>query len=237
MNVPDKIVIECPQCSNQYEIEVAAISEAGTNLKCSSCEHEWAVKKVIETDPPSDQETEQKPQQEEKSDSNNLAASNREANLSRKPEYNLLSRGGCLLNFVLIPVIFFMFGAFVVASRHEIINVVPAINTVYEMWGIKTPQTHLSIVSSEAILTTEGDKEVLRITGEIANTGKELVSSLPLRVVLLNASKQIIAEKFVTLSPSDFSLGAKWKYQVDFNEPPSDWHSHEVSFVGVSRVQ
>lgn len=234
MNAPDKVIIECPHCSNQYEVGVAAISEEGTNLKCTACGHEWAVKKVVEPASQDNQETKPKlsepitPSQNE---------SPKEGNREKRSEKKPVSPSGCLVFFALIPVLSFLFGAFVVASRDEIIRVVPPISSVYEAWGIQTPQLHLSVVSSEATLDTTEEGPILKITGEIANTGVEQVNALPIRVVLRDESNQKIAEKFATLSPTDLSAGASWQYKIEFRDPPSNWHTHEVAIVGVSRVR
>ena len=114
MNVPDKIVIECPQCSNRYEIEVAAISEEGTNLKCASCEHEWAVKKVVEQATPTNTETEKKPKTEEntkpKTPSIPFQRKKPDESKLKKPEFKSVSLSGCTVFFVLIPILSFLFG-------------------------------------------------------------------------------------------------------------------------------
>lgn len=230
MNAPDKVIIECPQCSNQYEVGVAAISEEGTNLKCTACGHEWAVKKVVEEN----QETEPKPSEPITPSRNE---SSKEGDREKRSEKKPVSPSGCLVFFGLIPILSFLFGAFVVASRHEIIRVVPPISSVYEAWGIQTPQSHLSVVSSDATLETTEEGPILRITGEIANKGVEQVNALPIRVALRDESNQKIAEKFATLSPTDLSAGALWQYEIEFKDPPSNWHTHEVTIVGVSRVR
>lgn len=241
MNVPDKIVIECPQCSNRYEIEVAAISEEGTNLKCASCEHEWAVKKVVEQATPTNTETEKKPKTEEntkpKTPSIPFQRKKPDESKLKKPEFKSVSPSGCTVFFVLIPILSFLFGAFVVASRQDIIRVVPAVNSIYEAWGIKTPQSHLKVLSSEAKLETIGEDTVLKITGEISNMGSEQVNTLPIRVDLLDKSDRKLMEKFATISSPEFSAGSILQYEVEFKDPPSNWHSHEVTIVGVSRSQ
>ena len=241
MNVPDKIVIECPQCSNQYEIEVAAISEDGTNLKCASCEHEWAVKKVVEQAPQADKETVEKPKPERytkpKTPRNPFQREKQAESNPKKSEFKSVSLSGCTIYVAIIPLLSFLFGAFVVASRQDIIRVVPAINSIYEAWGIKTPQSHLKVLSSEAKLEKNGEDTVLKITGEISNTGSEQVNTLPIRIDLLDKSNRKLMEKFATLSSPDLNAGSILRYEVEFEDPPSDWHSHEVTIVGVSRSQ
>lgn len=241
MNIPDKILIKCPQCSNQYEIEVDSISEEGTNLKCASCDHEWAVKKVVEPAQQNNQDQADKdPKPDNKPNPNDPSVPYRRSNQnaddpSKKTATKQVSLGGCMIYGVLVPVFFFVFGAFVVASRQSIINVMPAISSVYELWGIKTPQSHLTVVSSEASLINEYESTTLIISGLIANKGIGLVNSMPVRVALLDDSGQKLAEKYVTLSQAELAPGSTWEYKVEFRNPPPNWHSHEVTIVGVSR--
>lgn len=209
------MIITCPSCRTRFEIAPAALGSAGRTVRCSQCSERWFVDPFTETAPAP-------PLAAVPVDSPPIGLA---PNPNGQPK-----RRGTLIGWLLAALSVLLLTAAVV-GRNEIAARLPAAVPLYQELGLSLElPLGMEFRELSSLQRQDAGRQVLVVTGEIANVSGQQREVPPIRVALLDAERQEL--DFGLFDPPQPSLqpGALARFEVELGAPPPEASDYSVSF-------
>lgn len=209
------MIITCPSCHTKFEIAPSALGSAGRTVRCSSCGARWFVDRFADAAPTPP-----------------LAA----APPMALPEGLAVAaageprRRGTLAGWLLATLALLLLTA-AVAGRNEIAARLPAAVPFYRGLGLSIDlPIGMEFRQLSSAQRAENGRQVLVVSGEIANVSTQERELPPIRVALLDSTQQEL--DFGLFDPPQAALepGALTRFEVQLGPPPPEASNFTVSF-------
>ncbi len=229
------MIISCPNCSTTYKVDDATLGPQGKSVRCSNCEHQWhqqpAPAPTPAPEPIPEPEPEPKedppPSQEELDD---MFGDDAEP----EPIDSLIGdddEGGINIGLIFLLLVIGVLGAGYFL-RDTVQELVPQSKPIYEMIGIGEPLgTGLEFQDVRSQRSTEGEVDVLNVTGTVVNISDSPRDVPMIRVSLLSGEKEEI--QFLNLTPDMAQIppGEKMDFKGVVMDPAATARRLEVTFT------
>ncbi len=210
------MIITCPSCHTKFEIAPSALGSAGRTVRCSSCGARWFVDRFIDAAPSLPPLPAGPP----------IAPADFHAAATEgEPR-----RRGNLAGWLLATLAVLLLTA-AVAGRNEIAARLPATAPLYRGLGLSIDlPIGMEFRQLSSAQRAEHGRQVLVVSGEIANVSTQERELPPIRVALLDSTQREL--DFGLFDPPQAALGpgALTRFEVQLGPPPPEASNFTVSF-------
>lgn len=210
------MIITCPSCHTRFEIAPSALGSAGRTVRCSSCGARWFVDRFTDAAPAPPIPAHQPMRPPEGLATTAVAGEPR--------------RRGTLAGWLLATLAVLLLTAAVV-GRNEIAARLPAAVPLYRGLGLSVDlPIGMEFRQLSSAQRAENGRQVLVVSGEIANVSTQARELPPIRVALLDSTRQEL--DFGLFDPPQPALGpgALTRFEVQLGPPPPEASNFTVSF-------
>ena len=248
------MIITCPNCETQFNVDAAAFVPNGRAVRCAKCSHKWTQRPPEDAEAPGeavDDAPAAAPEpprvaEAEDDDGDDPGAADDEfdddediPDIVERPVVpeGAAPRGrgriaaiGARAALVLV-VVAVLGGAFF--AREQIVDVWPPSGQLYALIGfpVASPYDGLEIGQPALKQTREGESTVLEVSGEIANNSAEIREVPRLRVALLNVRGDEITNWSFTATATALAPGDATGFTTSYRDPPDNARGVEVTFA------
>jgi predicted Zn finger-like uncharacterized protein len=210
------MILTCPQCSNRYHVEPAALGARGRTVRCANCGERWSVKpppdtpQVVGLGPPAPPEVPRM----------TIAAHEQSGHRSAA---SLVGWSSAAVVILLVA------GA--VIGRNEIVAGFPATAAIYEKLGLPViADLGLQFADIKSTRVQEGGIWVLVVEGAIVNTTSSDRSVPPIRVTLLDGGGRQLQEELFRAKEPHLEPGTKTSFSGRLVSPADQARNFSVTF-------
>lgn len=232
------MIVHCPNCQTRYNLTPKQLGPTGRKVRCIKCSHEWHQ-------PPAEEEPEETPAPEAPAEETPKAARQPEPTPAEQPPLppenpqikstiekdvseakNRMQKRiiiSMMTSIIVLAVVF----ALIFALRGPLMKSVPALQAVYDVFGMRTMEpvettssTGLIIGDIERVLAEDDGITVLIFTGTITNTTGVDVPVVAPRVSILD-EQGIELDSFPALAHKKYlKPGEQTTWVCRFFDPP-----------------
>ena len=246
------MIITCPNCETQFNVDAAAFIPNGRTVRCAKCSHKWTQRPPEGTeapdepddDAPADTPVEASP---DRDDDDSVDDDRDDDDLDDEDIPDIVERpvvpdaapprrrgraaaigGWAALVLVVVAV---LGGAFF--ARVEIVGLWAPASQLYSLIGfpVASPYDGLDIGVPALKQTRDGESTVLEVSGEIANNSAEVRDVPRLRVALLNVRGDEITNWSFTATAAALAPGDATGFSTSYRDPPENARGVEVTFA------
>ena len=246
------MIITCPNCETQFNVDAAAFIPNGRTVRCAKCSHKWTQRPPDEASEPAaeppdiaaavaaavdEEEPEAAPPappvEDDFDDDEEIPEIVErpvvpEAEPPRRRGRAAAIGGWAALVLVIVAV---LGGAFL--ARERIVDLWAPAGQLYSLIGfpVANPWDDLEIGAPALKQMRESDSTVLVVSGEIANTSAEVREVPRLRVSLLNVRGNEITDWSFTATATELAPGDATSFTTRYRDPPPNARRVEVTFA------
>ncbi|MEZ5864783.1 MAG: DUF3426 domain-containing protein [Geminicoccaceae bacterium] len=219
------MIITCPSCATRYTIPPESLGAEGRMVRCTACGHRW----FVGHEPPAPAEPEVPPPPLD--DAPPLPPAT-EARPGQQPAGSTGATVGWL---GVLLVLLILTG--LVLGRNEVVALVPEAGPIYQRMGLPVTREiglELRGVVSERLDEADsgatGERDRLRIAGDVVNVSGTERSVPPVRVALLDAARDEIAVHLVEVPQKTLADGDSTRFELLLDDPPEAASNFSVTF-------
>jgi len=222
------MILTCPSCGTRYQTDRARIAPSGCNVRCAKCQTVW-FQTALESDVDIDPEISDLPRAAQASTPPGPGAA-RETGEKRR-------RGGGIrwaLVAVWLGLLGFV-GSFVWAAieyRQEIARVWPQSAALYAYLNLPVNTRGLAFVELNHQKVTEGDGDVLQITGRVVNVADRALPVPEIYVSLHDGEERELYGWTFNSGVTTLAPGQSQAFMTRLPNPPLDSRRADIRFVG-----
>lgn len=254
------MLIVCPSCASQYELDAAKLGPEGRKVRCANCKTSWHVEPGAFPEPPSEAETQALLAEELEraaaidAEITALAAEAGEQGVSKEPPAveappaaapkrrgrssakprkasgGFLHRGGAGLPAAAALVGLALLGG-VVWQRDAAVRAAPQLAGLFEKIGMPVNVRGLSFSSIESGLVADGQNRFLVVEGDVTNVTKSK-ASVPLIEVAVKDAGGATLYTWTTEPPrASLEPAELVRFRARLASPPEQGQSVRVRFT------
>lgn len=237
------MILTCPECATRYQADASQFAPDGRKVRCAKCGHVWhqaapqpepeaaledtGITAEPETEPEAPPTREAyapppTPRVEPK-----LAAG--PSGFSSRPP--LLERLGLGVGWAALAAMVLVIGWAGVHYRQSIARLWPQSSSLYASLGMRVNTRGLEFRDKTAHFETDGQQDVLVITGHLLNTTSRMLSVPAIRVALMDADKHELYHWNFSAGVSTLHPGQQATFHTQLVKPPPTARNIELSFA------
>ncbi len=239
------MILTCPECTTRYQTDASQFAPDGRKVRCAKCSHVW-FQAPPQPEPEADLEiTHVEPEPEAEPEP--VAAPRREAfapaprvepapaarsRLPARP--GRLGQLGIGAGWVVLVLIVLGVGWSGYRYRQSIASVWPQSSSLYAAIGMRVNTRGLEFRDRNAHFETDGQQDVLVITGHLLNTTSRELSVPAIRVSLMDADKRVLYHWSFSAGISMLHPGQQATFHTQMTSPPPAARNIELSFAAAA---
>ena len=235
------MILTCPECTTRYQTDASQFAPDGRKVRCAKCGHVWfQAPPAPEPEAGLEDEAVAPPEPEE---AEPVAAPKREAfaptpraeapparsRFATRPP--ILERLGLVAGWAALAVIVLAVGWSGVHYRKSIASLWPQSSSLYAAVGMRVNTRGLEFQDRSAHYETDGQQDVLVITGHLLNTTSRELSVPPIRVSLMDADKRELYHWSFSAGVSTLHPGQIATFHTQLPSPPAAARDIELRFA------
>ncbi|HTW33676.1 MAG TPA: MJ0042-type zinc finger domain-containing protein [Rhizomicrobium sp.] len=235
------MILTCPECTTRYQTDASQFAPDGRKVRCAKCGHVW-FQAAPQPEPEAGLEEESVTPPEPEAEP--AAAPKREAYApprveavaspargrfsSRPPLLGTLVIGA---GWVLLGVIVLGVGWSGLHYRQSIASLWPQSSSLYADLGMQVNTRGLEFHDKTAHFETDGQQDVLVITGHLLNTTSRELSVPAIRVSLMDADRHELYHWNFSAGISILHPGQLATFHTQLSSPPAAARAIELRFA------
>ncbi len=241
------MIITCPNCETQFNVDAAAFIPNGRTVRCAKCSHKWTQRPPEGDEAPAgaaDDEPSPAPapapaatppdaEDDDLDDDEDIPEIVERPVVPDAAPPRRRSRAAAIGSWaaLVLVVVAILGGAFF--ARQPIVGLWPPAGQLYALIGfpVASPYDGLEIGEPALKQTREGESTVLVVSGEIANTSEDVREVPRLRVALLNVRGDEITNWSFTATAAALAPGDATGFTTSYRDPPENARGVEVTFA------
>ena len=241
------MILTCPECTTRYQTDASQFAPDGRKVRCAKCGHVW-LQMPPAPEPDADLEVRHvEPEPEAESEPEPAAAAPRREAFAPAPRVEpaaaaasrsrLPARPGRLeqvvigVGWVMLAVLVLGVGWSGLHYRQNIAAVWPQSSSLYATMGMRVNTRGLEFHDKTAHFESDGQQDVLIITGHLLNTTSRELSVPAIRVSLMDADKRVLTHWNFTAGIAMLHPGQQATFHTQLASPPPAARNIELSFA------
>ncbi|WP_293807639.1 zinc-ribbon domain-containing protein [uncultured Bosea sp.] len=254
------MLIVCPSCASQYELDAAKLGPEGRKVRCAGCKTSWHVEPTAFPEPPSAAETQallaeeleraasieaeitaiaaEGARQDEAGEAPAVEAPpaagpkrrGKPSGKARKAPGAILRRGGAGLPAVAALAGLVLLGG-VVWQREAAVRAAPQLAGLFEKIGMPVNVRGLSLSSIESGLVEDGQNRFLVVEGDVTNVTKSKTMVPPIEVAVRDAAGATLYTWTTEPPRTSLQPAELIRFRARLASPPEQGQSVRVRFT------
>ncbi len=221
------MILTCPNCNVQFNLDDDLLGEQGRKVKCSSCEEIWfqEPENIVEID------FEESVQEEAQEEAQEEPEPEEEIEIAIKPVDNISDDKGKIISIAIAASVFLVIFVYLLANSASFIQKNPSTRIFYALFGVNPEIEGQNLAFDQVIAKNNG--KTIDIRGKIINL--EAVSKkVPVIELSLMDDSDIIIAKWYIAPPKDIlepegSISFDSLYDIEL--PENESLNAQVKFV------
>jgi len=239
------MILTCPECTTRYQTDASQFAPDGRKVRCAKCGHVWLqMPPAPEPEPGlADSSVAEPPQPEAEAEP--VAAPQRAAYAPPAPRIEpahapatrfasqpgRFAQIGIGAGWALLAVIVLVVGWSGIHYRKSIASLWPQSSSLYAAVGMRVNTRGLEFRDKNAHYETDGQQDVLVITGHLLNTTSRELTVPTIRVALIDADKRELYHWNFSAGVPMLHPGQEATFHTQLASPPPAARNIELSFA------
>jgi predicted Zn finger-like uncharacterized protein len=238
------MILTCPECTTRYQTDAAQFAPDGRKVRCAKCGHVWFQAPPAPEPEPGLEDASAVEPPEPEAEAEPVVTPKREAfaptprvEPTRAPPTRFASRPGRFeqlgigAGWALLAVIVLVVGWSGLRYRQNIASLWPQSSSLYATLGMRVNTRGLEFRDKNAHFETDGQQDVLVITGHLLNATSRELSVPTIRVSLMDADKRELYHWNFSAGVPMLHPGQQATFHTQLASPPVAARNIELSFA------
>jgi predicted Zn finger-like uncharacterized protein len=233
------MILTCPECTTRYQTDASQFAPDGRKVRCAKCSHVWFQAPPAPEPEQGLEDASDTPEPEAEP----VAAPKREAfapaprveQVRSQPRFaarpGRLEQLGIGAGWALLGVIVLAVGWSGLHYRQSIASLWPQSSSLYAAVGMRVNTRGLEFHDKSAHFETDGQQDVLVITGHLLNTTSRELSVPPIRVSLMDSGKHELYHWNFSAGVATLHPGQLATFHTQLPSPPTAARDIELRFA------
>lgn len=234
------MILTCPECTTRYQTDASQFAPDGRKVRCAKCGHVW-FQAAPQPEPGPEEEAVAAPEPEEAepaavtpkrqafAPTPRIDAAPARSRYTARP--SRFEQIGVMAGWALLAVIVVGAGWTGLHYRQSIASLWPQSSSLYAAVGMRVNTRGLEFHDKSAHFETDGQQDVLVITGHLLNTTSRELSVPPIRVSLMDADKRELYHWNFSAGVQTLHPGQIANFHTQLPSPPPAARDIELRFA------
>jgi predicted Zn finger-like uncharacterized protein len=230
------MILTCPDCATRYQTDASHFIPDGRKVRCAKCGHVWFQAApepeagVEEAHVAAEPEAEPEPVAPKREA---YAPSPRVEPIAQRfaERPRLFERLGIGLGWALLAAVVLGVGWSGLYYRQAIADLWPQSSSLYSAMGMRVNTRGIEFHDKTAHFETDGDQDVLVITGHLLNTTSRELSVPAIRVSLMDATRRELYHWNFSPDVTTLAPGQTASFRTQLPSPPAAARNIELRFA------
>jgi predicted Zn finger-like uncharacterized protein len=234
------MILTCPECTTRYQTDASQFAPDGRKVRCAKCGHVWhqaapapepeaGLEDEAAAPPEPEAEPVVTPKREAFAPSPRVEAAPARSRFAARPP--VLARLGLVAGWAALALIVLGVGWSGMHYRKSIASLWPQSSSLYAAVGMRVNTRGLEFHDRTAHFETDGQQDVLVITGHLLNTTSRELSVPQIRVSLMDAGKRELYHWSFSAGVQTLHPGQLATFHTQLPSPPAAARDIELRFA------